>query len=116
MKVPRLTTSMWVSALIRRLQSNGVYATVLAKGDKTGGSVILASRARDGSIRTFVRTASLDDTVTWLETSKVPLTESDSLAAMRLARKRDPDLWWVEVELDDMTPYVEGMLANTHKA
>ena len=41
MTAPRLATSVFVSALIRKAQSDGGFAAVLAKGDETAGSVLV---------------------------------------------------------------------------
>jgi hypothetical protein len=116
MSEPRLTTAVWVSALVRRLQANGIFAAVLARGDATAGAVTVACRSKSGAIRTFARTATLDGSPAWMETGKGPLTDSQSLHSLTLARQRDPDLWWVEAELEDITPYLDGPLLPTHKA
>jgi hypothetical protein len=116
MREPRLTTTVWVSAVLRQLQANGIFATVLAKGDATAGTVIVACRARTGAINTYARTAAMDGSPAWIRTSKADLDDSQALAAMALARKRDPDLWWVEAELEDITPYLDGPLLGEHKA
>ena len=49
---PRLQTSVQVSALIRRAESHGGFAAILAKGDPTSGSmlVILAEKGRKARI------------------------------------------------------------------
>jgi hypothetical protein len=49
---------MWVGALLRRCRSDGVMATVLAKGDAQAGSISLACRRRNG--RSLWLTAIID--------------------------------------------------------
>jgi hypothetical protein len=116
MTEPRLTTEFWVSAVLRQLQANSIFATVLAKGDATAGAVVMACRSRTGVIRTFARTAAMDGTAAWMETGREGLDDSQALERMARMRQRDPDLWWVEAELDDITPYLDGPLLDTHKA
>lgn len=115
MSMPRLTTSLWVSALLRRLQSDGVFAHVLAKGDATAGAIILSTRSKNNDIRMLERTATLQGTPAWMATSAVAQSESEALKSLAKARHRDPDLWWIEVDLDDLTPYLDGPILDTHK-
>jgi hypothetical protein len=93
MSDPRLTTGLWVSALLRRLQGDGIFAQVLAKGDITAGAVIVSSRSKAGSIRTLERSYTRTGAPAWIDTSASLLTDSEALAAMARARSRDPDLW-----------------------
>ncbi len=115
MSPPRLTTSLWVSALLRRILADGYFAQVLAKGDVTAGAVILSTRSRQGDIRTFERTYTPAGDPAWIETGSAPISDSQALDSMAKARRRDPDVWWVEAELDDITPYIDGPLLQSHK-
>jgi len=93
-----LSSDLWVSALIRRAQIEGAYATVVNKGDDRAGSVIV--KAYDTSTRTarlFTEAFGTDGDRLWIQ----PVTsESESELDAYIARQRgyDPDLWVVEIE------------------
>ena len=93
-----LSSDLWVSALIRRAELEGAYATVVRKGDDRAGSVIV--KAYDTSNRTaklYTEAFGTDGERLWIQ----PVT-SDSEAELDayIARQRgyDPDLWVVEIE------------------
>ncbi len=93
-----LSSDLWVSALIRRAQIEGAYATVVKKGDDRAGSVIV--KAYDTSTRTarlFTEAFGTDGDRLWIQ----PVTsDSESELDAYIARQRgyDPDLWVVEIE------------------
>ena len=93
-----LSSDLWVSALIRRAELEGAYATVVRKGDDRAGSVIV--KAYDTATRTaklYTEAFGADGERLWIQ----PVT-SDSEAELDayIARQRgyDPDLWVVEIE------------------
>lgn len=93
-----LSSDLWVSALIRRAQIEGAYATVVKKGDDRAGSVIV--KAYDTSTRTarlFTEAFGIDGDRLWIQ----PVTsdsESELDAYIDRQRGYDPDLWVVEIE------------------
>jgi hypothetical protein len=93
-----LSSDLWVSALIRRAQIDGAYATVGKKGDARAGSVIV--KAYDTSTRTarlFTEAFGTDGDRLWIQ----PVTsDSETELDAYIARQRryDPDLWVVEIE------------------
>ena len=92
-----LSSDLWVSALIRRAQIEGAYATVVNKGDDRAGSVIV--KAYD----TSTRTARLFTEAFGTDGDRLiqPVTsDSESELDAYIARQRgyDPDLWVVEIE------------------
>lgn len=93
-----LSSDLWVSALIRRAELSGAYATVVTKGDARAGSVIV--KAYDTSNRTarlYTEAFGSDGDRLWIQ----PVTsDSESELDAYIARQRgyDPDLWVVEIE------------------
>lgn len=93
-----LSSDLWVSALIRRAQIEGAYATVVKTGDPRAGSVIV--KAYDTSTRTarlFTEAFGTDGDRLWIQ----PVTsdsESDLDAYIARQRGYDPDVWVVEIE------------------
>jgi len=93
-----LSSDLWVSALIRRAEIAGAYATVVKKGDGRAGSVIV--KAYDTSTRTaklYTEAFGQDGERLWIQ----PVTsdcESELDAYVARQRGYDPDLWVVEIE------------------
>ncbi|MBB3872032.1 DUF1491 family protein [Brevundimonas mediterranea] len=93
-----LSSDLWVSALIRRAEIEGAYATVVKKGDDRAGSVIV--KAYDTSTRTaklYTEAFGTDGERLWIQPV---VSDSESELDAYIARQRgyDPDLWVVEIE------------------
>ena len=93
-----LNSDLWVSALIRRAEIGGAFATVVKKGDDRAGSVIV--KAYDTSTRTarlFTEAFGPDGDRLWIQ-PVVSDSESDLDAYIQKQVGYDPDLWVVEIE------------------
>jgi len=93
-----LSSDLWVSALIRRAEIGGAFATVVRKGDDRAGSVVV--KAYDTSTRTarvFTEAFGPDGERLWIQPV---VSDSESELDAYIARQRgyDPDLWVVEIE------------------
>jgi hypothetical protein len=107
-----LSTDIWVYALIRRVQLAGSAATVVRKGDATGGAVLVRTydpRSREAHLYALAQGGAGESV--WMQ----PLAEAsepDLDAYAERAAKRDPDLWVVEIEATNgkrfLTEDVEG--------
>jgi hypothetical protein len=98
-----LSTDLWVSALIRRAEQAGAFATVLRKGDSKAGAVLVkvvdrragVSRLYAQALTGFGDMASGE--TTWMQ----PVASAEEMAldayAERAARI-DPDVWVVEID------------------
>lgn len=94
---PRLTTSIWVSAYLARLQQAGIFAHVAKKGDGTAGAVAVKVARMDGSASFFTRVFGPEGGRVW-EAQMQAAPEPDVDAALARQRHYDPDLWIIEVE------------------
>lgn len=100
--LPRLATSVWVSALLRRADATGVYGTVLRKGDAEGGALILVHRARDGSATAWSRVAQPDGAA-WAIAAQSDAADAQRIDEYLTKQTRyDPDLWIVELVGDEI--------------
>jgi hypothetical protein len=99
--MPRdLPTSFWVSALIRRAELGGAFATIIRKGDADRGDVLLKVRQRMGAAQLYAP-AFVADGAAAFETvfRDQDVVEEDRVDAAIAARVRaDRDLWVIEVE------------------
>jgi hypothetical protein len=99
MSEPRLKTSIWVSALIRRAEIGGASAFVARKGEADAGAVIVKVSLLDGTARVWSSSYGRDGGRRWVHaTGEAPVADADAEAYVARARSRDADLWVVEIE------------------
>jgi hypothetical protein len=94
----RLSTDVWVYALLRRAQLEGAFATILRRGDNQAGTVLVkALHRREGSARLYSEAFRGDGERFWMQ--PVASTEEPDLDAYaERAARVDPDIWVVEID------------------
>jgi hypothetical protein len=94
----RLATELWVSALIRRAQLGGAFATVVRRGDDKAGAVLVKLyNPLTREVRLYAQASSGEDEAVWMQ----PKPDADELELDAYARRQadyDRDLWLVEIE------------------
>lgn len=101
----RVTTDLWVSALLRRVFSAGCFAAVVRRGAAEAGAVFVVARDRSGRSTLYgpapQTTYSSDKPEERLFTPAENLADGEAIER-RLERERrfDPDLWILEVEAE----------------
>lgn len=109
MQDDRLPTDLWVRAHLRRCFAEGVFATVVHRGDATGGLLVIKLNRLEHGCRVLTQTRDLDGNIAWMPAMKGELvSEADADAYIERAVKRDPDLWVVEIEGRDGWHPFEG--------
>lgn len=95
----RLPSALWVSATLRKVNSDGGFAAVINKGEQESGSLVVRINLLNGSSRLLTETRDLDGNLGWLPPlgpDPVPDQKVDEYVQRTMAR--DPDVWVVEVE------------------
>ena len=94
----RLSSDVWVGALIRRAELGGAFAMILCKGDARAGAVLVkAADRRAGVVKLYAEAVRGDGERVWMQPR--PSEDEAALDAyIDRARARDPDVWVVEVE------------------
>jgi hypothetical protein len=113
----RVTTDLWVSALVRRIFSDGGFAAIAKRGASEAGAVFVIVRDRLGGAQLFgpapqtsYDTAKPDERYF----SRYNLVDEAALDARLEKEKRfDPDIWVVEIEpgqgaVEDFIPMAES--------
>lgn len=100
----RVTTDLFVSALVRRAFSQGGFAAVMRKGAGEAGAVFILCRARDGRLRLFgpaPQTSYESDRPRERRFAALAPGEDEAAIEARLQRELrfDPDAWIVELEI-----------------
>lgn len=97
----RLRSDVWVSAVVRRAEAEGAYASVMRSGDPAAGAVFVSVDRLDGThdLHAPAPQSQSDDGdgLRRLETVLKGRPAGD--VADRVAREArfDGDLWWVEI-------------------
>ncbi len=96
----RLPAHIEIGSLIRLAESNGGMATVLAKGERDAGVILIASMYRGGTATLYERMPQLDGTRRFVQT-KIQDTENPNEFSQYLQRRcdQDPDIWILEVDI-----------------
>ena len=93
-----LSTDLWASALIRRAELSGAYATVARKGDPRAGAVLVkVLNRRAGEAWLYASAVRGEGEQIWMQ--PVASTDEEEIDAFVARQIRfDPDLWIVEIE------------------
>ncbi len=107
---PRLPAHLEVSGILRLAESSGGFATVLAKGDRNGGTIMLVIMCRGGPARLYEKMPSLDGSRLFVATKKQDTEKPDEISDYLTRRQRqDPDLWILEVDIDDAERFIANL-------
>ena len=100
---PRLSSVMLVSALMRRVQAAGGFATVLHRGDDNAGAVLVECADRGQRQILLERATDFDGIDHWRSVgSSVGGAEADDMAHTAMIERRhknDPDIWVIELDI-----------------
>jgi hypothetical protein len=107
----RLPTHLEVAALIRLAESNGGSGMVLAKGERDAGTILLVTICRGSDAQLYERMPQLDGSRTFVATKSQDI-ENPSEFSEYLSRRsaQDPDIWILELDVDDPARFVEQIL------
>ena len=103
----RLPAHLEVSSLIRLAESHGGMATVLHKGERDAGTLLVVTMYRGENAKLYERMPQLDGTRAFVLTK-----EQDSENPMEFTgyldrrASQDPDIWVVEVDVADAERFI----------
>jgi hypothetical protein len=107
----RLKTGLWVGALIRRCDIAAVAVSVAARGDADSGAVLLKFFDRQMGCSVLAQARGPDGELVWMRaTGPVPVGEAEADSYISRQRRRDPDLWVVEIECGSAASVIDGRI------
>jgi len=96
----RLPTHLEVSGLIRAVEAAGGFATVIARGDREAGVILILTIERGGTARLWERMPQLDGTRPYVVARQEESERQGDFADYVTRRiARDPDGWVVELDI-----------------
>jgi len=99
----RITSDLWVSALLRRIQSKGGFGAVLRRGAFEAGAIFVITRSRIGEITLYgpaPQIAYEEGKPQERRFSEILSSADEGTIKTRLDKETrfDPDLWVIEIE------------------
>jgi hypothetical protein len=113
----RLKTHIIVSALTRRVFAMGDYAAVEKKGAEDAGAIFIRQRFRDGTETLYAPAPQnffddADDGGRKFERRLVRVEPDTVRETIDREKRFDPDLWVVEIEVDEIGDLIEVVSAE----
>ena len=103
----RLPAGLEVTGLLRRIEAAGGFATVLRKGDKDRGSLLLLIGSRGRHVACLERILSLEGDYEWRQSGPLESAESADITAFLEKRARfDEDYWALELDIADPERFI----------
>ena len=104
----RLPAHLEVAAIIRLAESRNGFATVLARGERDAGTILLLTMDRGNSVTLFERMPQLDGTRVYTESRiEEPENKREFSEYLDRRKRQDPDIWIVEVDVADAQHFIE---------
>ena len=106
----RLPAHLEIGALIRLAEASGGFATVLAKGERDAGTIVLVTIKNGADAQLYERMPQLDGTRPWTIT-RTQDSEKPQEFMQYIQRRsaQDADLWILEVDVADPARFVETL-------
>ena len=106
----RLPAHLEVAAIIRMIEAEGGFATLIARGERDAGTILLLTIERDESATLYERMPQLDGTRPYVAAKRENpenTSEMDEYIARR--RHQDPDIWVIEANVADAERFVASL-------
>lgn len=103
----RLPAHVEASAICRLAESQGGFATVLAKGERDAGTIILVTLCRGIGAVLYERMPQLDGSRKFLVAKREDVDNKQEFSEYLARRSRqDQDMWVIEVDIPDPERFI----------
>ncbi|MEW4468577.1 DUF1491 family protein [Parasphingorhabdus sp. JC815] len=107
---PRLSAEMIVQSLLRKVNQEGGFGTVIQKGDRISGAILIICLEKGKDPRLLEKMPSLDGPSIWQVIWSQPTDKQGNLQEYLDRRSKfDPDLWLIELDIPDAEQLVAEM-------
>jgi hypothetical protein len=103
----RLPAHLEAAAMIRSVQAAGGFATVLAKGERDGGTILVLTMYRGENAVLFERMPQLDGSRPYIAAKRESAENPNELRDyLEKRRNQDPDIWVIELDIADAERFI----------
>lgn len=103
----RLPAHIEASAILRLAEAEGGFATVLAKGERDAGTILLVTLCHGRGAVLHERMPQLDGTRKFLAAKREnPENPQEFSEYLERRRRQDSDMWLIEVDIADPERFV----------
>jgi hypothetical protein len=98
----RLPAHLEIAGLIRAVGEKGGFATVIAKGERDAGTILVICCENGTNARLYERMPQLDGSRKWtLSRTQDPENRSDFSDYCARRKRQDGDIWIVELDIEN---------------
>ena len=106
----RLPAHLAVSGMIRAIESQGGFASVIAKGEKDAGTILILTIYRGENAVLFERLPQLDGSRPYIAAKQQnPEKPEEIFEYLEKRKKQDPDIWILEADIADGARFVASL-------
>ena len=106
----RIPAHLEVTGLIRAVETAGGFATVLAKGERDAGTLLVVCCGRDRLAAAYERMPQSDGRRAWiLSKQQDPDNPYEFTEYCNRRKSQDSDLWIVELDVPNGERFIESM-------
>jgi hypothetical protein len=106
----RIPAHLEVTGLIRAVETAGGFATVLAKGERDAGTLLVVCCGRDRVAAAYERLPQPDGRRRWtLSKAQDPANPREFTEYCDRRKRQDSDLWIVELDVPNGERFIESM-------
>ena len=103
----RLPASVEASSLVRRVEAEGGFATILNKGDADRGALILVISSRGAHVAVLERVLDFDRGYRWQKVGPSESANPEEVAGFLAKRRRfDADSWLIELDIAEPERFI----------
>ena len=105
----RVPAHLEVAGLLRAVESAGGFATVIAKGERDAGTLLVTCCESGKNCRAYERMPRPDGTRGWTLTKAQDLENPFEFSEyLDRRRRQDRDLWIVELDIPDAERFIDS--------
>ncbi|SHN62097.1 DUF1491 family protein [Erythrobacter sanguineus] len=103
----RIPAHLEAGAILRLAESQGGFGTVLAKGERDAGTVLVVTTYRGEASTLYERMPALDGSRSFVATkNEDPENRQEFSEYLTRRRRQDPDIWLIEVDIANAERFI----------